>query len=64
MNFIKSAKDYFVGSYSEMKKVNWPSKKQTINYSTLVIGISVGMAVFFSLLDYIFNWGIQKMFLR
>ena len=52
---------YFKDSYAEMKKVTWPTKKQTINYSALVIAMSVGMAVFFSVLDYIFNLGLTKL---
>ena len=47
-----------------MKKVSWPSKKQTTNYSLLVIGLSVGMAIFFAVLDYVFNLGIEKMITR
>ncbi|HRY36566.1 MAG TPA: preprotein translocase subunit SecE [Candidatus Magasanikbacteria bacterium] len=52
---------YFKDSYAEMKKVTWPTKKQTINYSALVIALSVGMAVFFSVLDYVFNLGLTKL---
>ncbi len=52
---------YFKDSYAEMKKVTWPTKKQTINYSALVIAMSVGMAVFFSVLDYVFNLGLTKL---
>jgi preprotein translocase subunit SecE len=58
---IEAIKNYFVGSYHEMKKVNWPSKKQTINYSVLVIGLSLGFAVLFSILDYIFSWGVSRL---
>ncbi|MFA5061780.1 MAG: preprotein translocase subunit SecE [Patescibacteria group bacterium] len=58
---IEAIKNYFVGSFHEMKKVSWPTKKQTINYSVLVIGLSLGFAVFFSLLDYIFNSGITTL---
>jgi len=52
---------YFKDSYAEMKKVTWPTKKQTINYSVLVIALSVGMAVFFSSLDFVFNAGLTKL---
>lgn len=55
---INAIKNYFVGAYIEMKKVTWPTKQQTINYSILVIAMSVGLALFFTLLDYIFNTGI------
>jgi preprotein translocase subunit SecE len=57
-------KNYFIGSFQEMKKVTWPTKNQTINYSALVIGLSVGMALFLGLLDYIFNFGITTFFLK
>ncbi len=58
---IEKIIQYFKDSYAEMKKVTWPTKKQTINYSTLVIAMSVGMAVFFSALDFVFNLGLTKL---
>ena len=64
MAFINSVKTYFVESYAEMKKVTWPTKQQTINYSLLVLGLSVGLAVFFAILDYIFNLGITQLLLK
>lgn len=64
MQIVSSVKDYFIGSYAEMKKVTWPTKQQTINYSLLVVGLSVGVAVFFSILDYIFNFGIEQIITR
>lgn len=64
MNIVESVKNYFIGSYAEMKKVTWPTKQQTINYSLLVIGLSVGVAVFFSILDYVFNLGITQLITR
>jgi preprotein translocase subunit SecE len=59
MSVVTSAKNYFLGSYAEMKKVTWPTKKQTVNYSLLVIGMSVGLALFFAGLDYVFNLGLE-----
>ena len=64
MNIFTSTKDYLTGSYAEMKKVTWPTKQQTSNYSLLVIGLSVGMAVFFAVLDYVFNLGITTLISR
>lgn len=52
MVVFEQLKNYVLESYGEMKKVTWPTKKQTINYSILVIGLSVGLAVFFAVLDY------------
>lgn len=42
-----------------MKKVTWPTKKETYNYTILVIGISLAVAVFLGALDFIFNLGLQ-----
>ncbi len=39
----------------EMKKVNWPSRQETIKYTLIVIGASVTVAVFLGTLDFIFS---------
>lgn len=52
MNVISSITDYLRSSKSELQKVSWPSKKDTIRYSSLVLGISLVVAVFFAALDY------------
>ena len=50
---------YIRESIAEMKKVTWPTKKETYNYTLLVIGISLGVAIFLGILDYIFAQGFQ-----
>ena len=55
MTILEKIKDYFKGSYSEMRKVVWPSKKQTTTYTIIVICMSIGVAIFFGILDYLFN---------
>jgi preprotein translocase subunit SecE len=51
--------NYIKESIAEMKKVTWPTKKETRNYTLLVIGISVGVALFLGFLDYLFTIGFQ-----
>ncbi len=51
--------NYIKESIAEMKKVTWPTKKETTNYTILVIGISIGVALFLGLLDYLFTTGFQ-----
>ncbi len=51
--------EYIKGSVEEMKKVTWPTKKETYNYTLLVIGISLAVAAFLGALDYIFNLGLE-----
>ena len=61
---LQAIKSYLLGSYAEMKKVTWPPKQQTINYSLVVLGLSVFMAAFFAILDYIFSLGISQIISR
>lgn len=51
--------NYIKDSVTEMKKVTWPTKKETTNYTLLVIGISLGVALFLGLLDFLFTTGFQ-----
>ncbi len=47
---------YIQGSYEEMKKVTWPTKKETKNYTYLVVGVSLGIAIFLGAIDYILTF--------
>ncbi|XOU95063.1 MAG: preprotein translocase subunit SecE [Candidatus Kerfeldbacteria bacterium] len=51
---------YFKESKEELKKVVWPSKKETIKYTILVIGISFVTAVFLGALDFGLNIGVEN----
>ncbi|OGL66191.1 preprotein translocase subunit SecE [Candidatus Uhrbacteria bacterium RIFCSPLOWO2_01_FULL_47_24] len=53
--------NYFKESKQEMKKVVWPSKKETTNYTLAVIFISLGLAAFFAIVDYFLNLGLEKL---
>lgn len=55
---------YLQESMEEMKKVTWPSKKETYNYTLLVIGISLAVAAFLGILDYLFNLGIRDLIIQ
>jgi len=51
---------YVKASYEEMKKVTWPTKKETTNYTVLVIIFSLAVALFLGLLDYVFSLGLAQ----
>jgi preprotein translocase subunit SecE len=55
--FLKEAR-------AELMKVNWPSKKQTINYTLAVIGISIAVAIFLGGLDYLFSYILKTYILK
>lgn len=56
--------NYLKGAIAEMRKVTWPTKKETYNYTVLVIVASLAMAVFLGGLDYLFAFGIQQILNR
>ncbi|MCC7357714.1 preprotein translocase subunit SecE [Candidatus Uhrbacteria bacterium] len=52
MNPLQKTIAYFRSSKAEMEKVSWPTRKETIRYSALVIGLSISVAIFFAGLDF------------
>lgn len=57
VNYIRETK-------VEMSSVNWPTKKQTINYTLLVIGVSVGVAMFLGAFDMLFAYLLRTYILK
>jgi len=47
----------------EMKKVNWPTREETLRYTLIVIGVSIAVAVFLGGLDVIFQFLLEKFIL-
>jgi preprotein translocase subunit SecE len=48
LNFLREVK-------VETKRVNWPQREKTIKDTLIVIGFAVAVAVFLSMLDYVFQ---------
>jgi len=44
----------------EMKKVNWPTRQETLRYTLIIIGVSVVVAIFLGALDFIFTTLLNK----
>ncbi|MCQ2560531.1 MAG: preprotein translocase subunit SecE [Clostridia bacterium] len=53
-------KEYFKGVKTELKKVIWPTKKETYRYTLVVIAVCAFFAVFFWLLDTVFLALLQQ----
>jgi preprotein translocase subunit SecE len=52
---------YFKESKEELRKVTWPSRKDAIKHTLIVIGVSVSVAVFLGLADYLMNLGLEQL---
>jgi preprotein translocase subunit SecE len=44
----------------EIKKVNWPSREQTVRYTLIVLGVSAAVAMFLGGLDFVFTVLLEK----
>jgi preprotein translocase subunit SecE len=45
-------------SWSELKKVSWPTREQTLNLTLLVFLVSFVVGVFISVFDFVFTQGL------
>jgi len=46
---------YLIDSVAELKKVSWPTKKEVVKHTAIVIGVSLFIAAFLGLLDFGFT---------
>jgi len=60
MKQIKRLTQYIKDSIVELKKVTWPTRKETTNYTILVITISLAVAAFIGVIDYILTLGVEQ----
>ena len=49
--------------FIEMKKVNWPTRQETLRYTLIVIGVSVGTAILLGGFDFLFTRLLDKFIL-
>ena len=65
MNVINNRLARYVrDSYFEMKKVTWPTRKETTKITIVVIAISISVAVFLGVLDYAFSLGVKEIIIN
>ena len=56
---FKKIKNYIKNSIAELKRVSWPTKKITWQNTFLVVGISLGIAFFLGIVDFILTQILQ-----
>jgi preprotein translocase subunit SecE len=52
--------NYFKDVRAEMKHVSWPTRRQSVIYTVVVVAVSLATAIYLGLLDYVFSLVIQK----
>jgi len=56
---MSNLSNYFKATVAEMKQVSWPSQRQALVYTFLVIILSVFVALFLGLFDFLFSRGVD-----
>jgi len=56
MQLLAKLINYLKETRIELKHVNWPTRKVTVNFTLLVIGISFAVALFLTFWDTIFKY--------
>lgn len=62
--FFEGIKKYLREVRAELRKVNWPNKKELISYTTVVLVTVFGVAVFIGLVDFLFSTLIAPLIIR
>jgi len=44
----------------EIKHVNWLTKKEMVKHTLIVIGLSLGVAIFLGFFDFVFNFILSR----
>ena len=55
MNIFAKLRTFLKEVYIEMRKVNWPTRKEALKYTVIIIVVSIAVAAFLGSLDYIFT---------
>lgn len=60
MNIFSRISNFFKEVKQELKKVTWPTRQETIKYTVIVIVVSLGVALFLGMADFVFVRLINK----
>ena len=58
--FVASVREFFDGVRTELKKVSFPSKSETIGATTVVIVFCILMSLYLSVIDSFLGWLMRK----
>lgn len=58
---LEKIKIFFVEARQEFRHVNWPTRAEAVKLTTVVIGISLALAVFLGFFDGVFKSILEKL---
>lgn len=57
-------KKFFEEARVEFRHVNWPTRDEAMRLTAIVIGLSLGLALFLGLFDYVFTTVVKSFVLK
>lgn len=61
LTYMSKLTEYIKETKGELKHVIWPSKNQTFYYTLIVVVLSIIVAYYLGIFDYIFGQGLQRL---
>lgn len=57
---LAKVKEYLAGTQQEFKLIKWPTWAETRQLTLVVIGLSIVVAIFLGVFDYLFTTGLGQ----
>lgn len=64
MNIFAKIGTFFKEVRQELKKVTWPTRQETVKYTTVVILVTLAVAAFLGAVDLGLTWLINKFIIK
>lgn len=61
VNILSKVTTYFKEAKLELTKVSWPTRKQALKYTLIVIGASLATAIFLGGIDYLLTYILERL---
>ena len=50
---------YFKETWYELKKVSWPTRREALNLTAMVVAVTIFLAIVLGLMDWLFKGGLS-----
>jgi len=58
---FQGTRTYLQESWSELRKVAWPTRRTVVNLTLIVIAVSVAVGFYIGVIDYLLSLAIERM---
>jgi len=58
---ISRSRTYVTESWAELRKVEWPSRRQVVNLTLIVIVVSAAVGAYIALIDFLLLIGMDRL---